>query len=379
MAKGYFRGGTAVISVTLLVNGPGELWGWCRPLAQELKRQKKHVTIWLLPCQFASGREAEAAVTIGADEVKGPYSATETLRALKNHQTDVVLQMGGDLLFGHHIARKRDVPLFCYTYGQKKGLHHCNAVFTAYEAMARQISSETIVVGDLVKEGVFMDEGPSPWQDEDGVKLVFFPGSRPAIRNKALPFLSEVTYLLREKIETLQVTTLLSPFSKIEEQKMWEDEGMNPSITGTGIVLKEADIALTQPGTNTLELMHMSVPTLVAVPFAFLREIPLSGIKSFITSLPTIGPAIKEKILRSKAAHRTTYLAWPNRLVKKQIMRESVGELHPSDVANELYDLWQNREAFEVQKTQLLKLSQQSRDMPSKSISAMIERLCVHE
>ena len=69
--------------------------------------------------------------------------------------------------------------------------------------------------------------------------------------------------------------TLLSPFSFDEEVKIWEDAGLNPSRKSTPVALKGVDLALTQPGTNTLELLYLKIPALVAVPYVFLEDIPL--------------------------------------------------------------------------------------------------------
>jgi len=40
----------------------------------------------------------------------------------------------------------------------------------------------------------------------------------------------------------------------------------------TPFALRGVDLALTQPGTNTLELLYLRVPTLVAVPYAFFKR-----------------------------------------------------------------------------------------------------------
>ncbi|MBI3962913.1 MAG: hypothetical protein HY335_09185, partial [Deinococcus sp.] len=44
----------------LTTNGPGELYTWVRPVALELRRQfpGSRLIVVLVPCQFASGREA---------------------------------------------------------------------------------------------------------------------------------------------------------------------------------------------------------------------------------------------------------------------------------------------------------------------------------
>ncbi|WP_286978752.1 cdisaccharide synthetase [Aminobacterium sp. UBA5514] len=363
--------------VTLLVNGPGELWGWCRPLTKSLKQMAYQVTIWLLPCQFSTGREMEVALRLGADVVVGPLSAGATLAAFHHHNTDIVIQLGGDLVFGRILARQNKSPLLCYTYGGKKGLQRCDSVLTAFQAMADTLPQKTVVVGDLVQEGLAMDSGLSPWQRKDGVKIAFFPGSRPAIRSRALPFLSEVRSFLSKRIKNLQVATLLSPFAHVEELNAWKKQGLNPTCTGTAVALREADLALTQPGTNTLELMYMGIPTLVAVPFAFLQVIPLSGLVGLTAALPVVGPVLKEKVLRSMARRRTYYVAWPNRLAHRQIMKETVGELTPNEVALQLVSLYEDRESYEAQRMLLHHWANLAPKKPSQVICSIVERLCV--
>ena len=67
-------------SVLLLANGPGELWGWVRPVAAELKRRSRKVSLLLLPCQFASGEERRVAESLAPDELRGPSGLAGTLR-----------------------------------------------------------------------------------------------------------------------------------------------------------------------------------------------------------------------------------------------------------------------------------------------------------
>ena len=66
--------------LTLLTNGPGELWGWVRPLLRELGKRGISATIALLPCQFACGEEERIAEALGARRVLPPPSSLRDLR-----------------------------------------------------------------------------------------------------------------------------------------------------------------------------------------------------------------------------------------------------------------------------------------------------------
>jgi len=106
----------------------------------------------------------------------------------------------------------------------------------------------------------------------------------------------------------------------------------------TGSILSGADLVVTQPGTNTLELTYSLVPGIVAVPFAFLRQIPLPGFLGFLGSIPLAGPVLKEKVFRKRSEGRG-FLAWPNRLAGREIMPEMVGDIAAADVADQAVEL----------------------------------------
>jgi len=83
--------------------------------------------------------------------------------------------------------------------------------------------------------------------------------------------------------------------------------------------LRGVDLALTQPGTNTLELFYLRVPTLVAVPYAFLSDIPFSGLKGVMLRLPLV----KDRLLQS-LSKKKGMLSWPNRITGKNLIPELV-------------------------------------------------------
>ena len=130
----------------------------------ELRKRGHSVSLWLLPCQFASGGERTVASRLGVDKLEGPSGSAWTWRALGQEKTDCVLQLGGDLLFGRRIAQRSGAPLICYAYGFKKGMEHAAQVFTAYPSMADGINANSKTVsarpiGDLVKDALSLETG----------------------------------------------------------------------------------------------------------------------------------------------------------------------------------------------------------------------------
>lgn len=358
--------------VSLLVNGPGELWGWARPLCSHMAQRGWTVSIHLLPCPFASGLESEVAWKIpGVSDVFRPGGALGTISCLVRHRCDLVVQLGGDLVFGRAMASFQSVPLACYTYGDKSGLSGCDLVATAYESMARRIKRPSVVTGDLVADGLDMDEPDRVWNGEKGDRLVLFPGSRPSIREAARQYLAETLGFLRNR-EDLQFISLLSPFSMENEVRLWRESGLNPFTGGTGAALDGADLAVTQPGTNTLELMHRAVPALVAVPFSFIRRIPLSGLTGMILSLPG-GAVMKELVLRRKAARREGYLAWPNRIADREVLPEIVGDIPPSQLAAEIGRMLDDRSRLARTRETLRSMANDG--APSSLLCDSLERL----
>ena len=47
-------------------------------MATELRLRGHSVSLWLLPCPFASGREREAASLLGVDKLEGPSGVART-------------------------------------------------------------------------------------------------------------------------------------------------------------------------------------------------------------------------------------------------------------------------------------------------------------
>ncbi|MDR2175816.1 MAG: hypothetical protein LBO82_07740, partial [Synergistaceae bacterium] len=355
--------------VSLLTNGPGELWGWARPVAAELRGRGHSVSLWLLPCQFASGYERTAASRLGVDKLEGPESGAWMWGALSREKTDCVLQLGGDLLFGRRLAKSAKAPLLCYAYGFQKGMEYAR-VFTACSGMAANLNARikagagtriperrVRVIGDLVKDSLALEREPFKWSGDDAERLLLFPGSRPAVRGLALPWLEEVVRCLRELLPAVQVGTLFSPFVPESEFPVWRDAGLNPMRGESGGAMKCANYALTQPGTNNLEMMHCGLPALIAAPMDFLKVIPAGGLAGLMSGVPLLGPWLKERGIRRNLSRYGDFMSWPNRIAGRALMDELSGDITPRDIARRLAASLRDKEKLSRVRGELLALS----------------------
>ena len=218
-------------------------------------------------------------------------------------------------------------------------------------------------IGDLVRDALEMDaHSPSAaswdWPDEpDSPRLLLLPGSRPAIRRAARDWLTAVVAALRSEFPRLRVRTLFSPFMLDSELEAWRDAGLEPVRAGAGVAMRGADYALTQPGTNTLEMMHCGLPGLTAAPHAFLEHIPVAGLRGFATSLPFVGIRIRRAAVGRVLARHNGFISLPNRIANRSIVDELYGDVTPQTLALRIASALRDPEGLAETRAALLELS----------------------
>ena len=347
--------------VTILTNGPGELWGWVRPVAYELRKRGDSISLWILPCQFSSGHEREAASLLGVDKLEGPASVSRILQDMQHENTDRIIQLGGDVLFGQRMAKITNAPLTIYSYRASKNIKNAK-ILVAYPSQANNIP-DVIPIGDLVKDAADLDITPSAivqwnWpQLDDSPRILFLPGSRPMIRKAVFDWLCEVHEKLKIKIPNVRVRTLFSQFMPESELHEWKNAGLDPIKAGAGIAMRNADYAFTQPGTNNFELMHCGLPALVVAPEKFLKFVPVNGALGMLANLPLIGIKLR-RIGALKIINRWNgFISLPNRTAQKNIMSELYGDVTPENCVEKIYEDINNPEKLKSEREELLKMS----------------------
>lgn len=348
--------------VTILTNGPGELWGWVRPVASELRKRGHSISLWLLPCPFSSGHEREAASLLGVDKLQGPSSFANVWHDISDERTDTIIQMGGDISFGLRMAKFSKAPLTVYSYRHKNNISGAN-LLTAFNV---QSTNNAIPIGDLVKDAVNMDFSPNAinswdwYKDINSPRILFLPGSRPNIRMAVIKWLCELRDKILQLIPNARIRSLFPQFMPEYEIKLWRDEGLNPVRAGAGVAMRNSDYAVTQPGTNNFEMMHSGLPGIVVAPEKFLPHIPVAGIAGFFAGLPVVGNFIRKKALIRTVNNWNGFISLPNRTFQKNILRELWGNIDADIIAQCVNDDIHDAEGLKAVREELLRLSGES-------------------
>ncbi len=352
--------------ISILTNGPGELWGWARPVIMELRKRGHSVSLWLLPCQFSSGHEREAASLLGIDKLEGPSNAAATWNNMAHEKTDKIIQLGGDIAFGQRLSEITGITLTCYTYGAFKKKIKNAKVLTAYKIQAEKFLpyNEALAIGDLVKDSLALDNTSREalswdWKKEpDSPRILFLPGSRPKIRQATLEWLVEIKQKLLKQNPKIRIRTLFSQFMPESEFSDWKKADLNPIKASAGIAMQNADYALTQPGTNNFELMHCGLPALVVAPEKFIDVIPVAGLGGMISSLPILGKVAKRKALLHVIENRGGVIALPNRIsYPEKVMDEIYGDVPVDLIVKKILDALNDKAGLEKTRSELLNLS----------------------
>ena len=117
-------------------------------------------------------------------------------------------------------------------------------------------------------------------------------------------------------------------------------------------VRESADLAVTIPGTNTLELGIAGVPSVVLLPLNKPEVIPLEGPGHWLSLLPVVGPALKRRAVLLAAPHLPVSL--PNNLSGEKLMVELKGVLTLDGVLHETLALLEDKTDLTRRRERLL-------------------------
>ena len=113
-----------------------------------------------------------------------------------------------------------------------------------------------------------------------------------------------------------------------------------------------ADLALTIPGTNTMELACTGTPMVVVLPLHRPEMIPLDGLAGLVGSIPIVGRMIKS-VGVNRYLKRWRYCALPNMRAGRELVPEVKGNIAPEDVARVAISLLKDRKRRAVISTDL--------------------------
>ncbi len=357
-------------SATLIIvgNGPGEVAGWALPIAAEARRwaieanRSVEIDLCLPPCQFASGQEESVASAAGVfDRIVDPKATMRLGLGLPGWVPPapaVVLHVGGDFWYSRRLARRWRARAFAFVERRHIArVHHTyEQIFVPTRDVADDLVRHDVPVHKIVVTGdprhdallehrakaALRNGDRSPRNgDRSPPTVTFLAGSRDGVFRASFPFWIETAAALRARLPDVRLLVAVSPYVSpdvhqaliAQHQRTLRAERIDVEYGGLSGILG-SDLVLTIPGSNTLELALMRIPSIVVVPTNRKLQIPAEGAVEWITRAPLIGPALKLLLLR-RFVRRLPHVALPNMRARRRIMPEMVGDVTPEQVAVE--------------------------------------------
>jgi hypothetical protein len=349
--------------LVLVSNGPGEVSNWAVPMARSAaawaanRGMTLKLSLILPPCQFASGQEAAFARRQNLfTHILGPRACLGIVAGLRRFPVrgrGCVLHLGGDLWYSVTLGRRLGFPAFAYaeTMLVRKRAHRFARVFVPSQALADRLAADGVPAGRMAVVGDLRVDHLSAFRTlagaaRPGSRVALLPGSRRWIIAGFLPFLLETAAAIRAERADVSFSLIASPFLPRDTlTRLIESHGRVLQNLAVDVVqddrlaqLAQSDLAITLPGTNTVELAILGVPMLVAVPLDRPERIRIEGMKEWLGRIPGLGSAIKGAMV-SRFQRRPELLAWPNREAGRPIVPEIVGRITPAEVARRAVDL----------------------------------------
>lgn len=359
------------MQVVITVNGPGEVSGWLTPLAARLRALYPDLSIFvcLLPCVFASGREA--SVIRGLGTVDGVTTVRETWRFVLTGRRPagmaasgpmLVFHLGGEMALTKAIAWRLGADIHAYVELHRPVDGRIRKVF--YTGLSHRPDDPSLTVGEMMVDAAEMRRSAAPPRVQGRRVLALFPGSRDYMVGPLLPYYAAIIDRLAPRHPDLEFVVARSDYISDAflralpvppSDAPWphsaltlhEDAGALWFTTAQGTridvapgpqVVARADFALTIPGTNTGEIAAFGVPMVVALPTYLDQTIPMPGLLGHIAKIPVLGPAIRRAAGRRFLASMP-HLALPNRRANRRIVPEFVGRGIDAGITQALEDL----------------------------------------
>lgn len=354
----------------ILTNSPGEVAGWVRPVVTELASGglKADICLVVLPCQYASGMEAEYGKNIPGIESVYTFKELWKRRGRESGATRLVLQLGGDPMFGAFLSAKMRCGWMIYT-ARPRWKSRVAHYFVPDHAAENRFAAQGVKKDRITRVGNLIFDSAPECEDREGARRImglsegenaisFLPGSRPFEYRDGFAFFSlaamefikkypgyhaflPVAPTVDEELmkEGLERAGLKWSGGSVADEIIWDGPGRIRFIRINNFeAIRASKLAVAFPGTNNLQITALCIPLLTVIPLNQAENIPLDGIPGMIPmSFP--GAKILKKKLVYWYSGRLKYASLPNRIAGKEIVPEYRGVMTPSMVAGLVEDL----------------------------------------
>ncbi len=360
-------------NLIITANSPGEIIGFVYPLVYKAKEKFKgiSVTLALLPCPFATGREKD--VSISLTEIDAVLTTKETLsyivfgKGINLKGKVVMVHLGGEPLYSILLSKRLRAYLWGYKWIQRKWDKFYRGYFAIDEDNLRYMKQRGIsphkihVVGDLMVDSVLLRSSKcSSSRKVSFPTISFMPGSRLREVKILLPLFAGVFEKIKKEYPSAEGIVPISPFIA---KDLLTDKKLHPHpqfggvevtwakkniTTPSGVSLRfvensieamtSSHFTVTIPGTSTAELGILGIPFLSVLPLNRLEDIPYVGIIGSTEYIPFIGKRIKGALLRYFVPKEGPF-ALPNIKAGKLIAPELIGEVSVDKIAQKVLPL----------------------------------------
>ncbi|MDD4527152.1 MAG: hypothetical protein PHF25_03835 [Candidatus Margulisbacteria bacterium] len=334
-------------------NGPGEITTWVHPFVKRIKKEIEDVriTLFIVPCRFKAGNEYEVAKQI--KEIDNVYSAKEFKYRLirlpfEPYKKGCVVFMGGDLGKAVLLKKRYRFPAIAYTEGDKSFKLFFNKIFTRDKD------------GDLMYS--FFEDYNEDKQLIETLKetknVVFFSGSRPKQFKALFPIFQEVSKLLPKGYKCIYS---ISPYisDNIIQKAKCDSRKLITYKNKSAELMKTAELCVSIPGTNNIQLAYLNAPSLIVFPFNKPKVIDFPGLIGLIANVPG-GRYFKKRLILKYLGKNVEFTSLVNRKENMEIFPELRGDLTAKQIALSITKLLSNKQELNKIKEKCLALSKTS-------------------
>lgn len=361
------------LRIAFTANGPGEVAGWLRPLLRALYHRVPDLEsyVFLVPDDYASGLEAEflrdAFPRARVYEPKAYLRFALGASAGVPDRVDLVQYLGGDLVHCARLHARLRGRAATYKFSRRA----YRALFSrAFAVDARNVAElagwgipveRILEVGNLAIDGAIFESGASPERGAPVDGILFMPGSRAYEVENLVPFyLAVALRIVRERPE-VRLAFAMSPFTTRALIGRAVERGGHPRMFGrsgrfvTGVAgdfiedragdvripvlynalsaARTARLAVTIPGTKTIELAALGVPMVTMSPLNAPEVVTINGPLTYLDRIPFVGIPLKRAVAVG-VARRFPYHTQPNMDARTPLVREMHGTVTPARVAS---------------------------------------------
>jgi hypothetical protein len=369
--------------IAFTANGPGEVAGWLRPLLRSLyaRAPDLQALVFLVPDDYATG--FEAAMVREAFPAAGVYDPKSYLKFALGARldaapagVDLVQYIGGDLLHAARVHARLKGRAATYKFSRRAYRRLFDRAFAVDRNNAEQLADwgtppERIErVGNLAIDGALYEASlaAEPGTPHDGI--VVMPGSRTyEIENLVPFFFAMAVRILRERPE-IPIAFALSPFTTRERvrraietgghQRMFgrrgrlvgeggrdfleadDDEVRIPVLYNALAAARHARLAVTIPGTKTIELAVLGTPAIAITPLNAPEVVAINGPLTYLDRVPLVGVPLK-RAAAVALSRRFEYHTQPNMDARAALIREVHGTVTPGRIARVALECYDDR------------------------------------